>query len=423
MNYTILIVSREYPPSVGGIASLNSILASALAQRGHDVHVLSCLKDQPLSDTFDAGHWVHRRPETPVRGLRRVLKGPMTLERIESSYSAWREHLRLGIRFDVVQAGNYFAEGLFFGLLRTEPLVVWLYTHTFVNAIESRWRLDDDVRWMDKLERLTARRADVVCTGSRYHLDGVKKTGWLRHALTGVVAPPVDVSMWKDVPPVQATAPVVLQVGRLEARKRPEVALEAFLRVAPRIADAKIIFAGRTVDGVDGVPYEEWLIRRGREANCYVEVLGEVTIERLRQLYAEARVCTVPSSHESFGLVVAQAMAAGRPVITTDSVGASELLLDGKAGRVVPTQDVDAFAAALAPYLEDPALAERAGAHGRTIARSELEPAVVATRMEPFYAKAIDRWAARTTSQRAARAVGRIVARRGIPWPGDRTSD
>jgi rhamnosyl/mannosyltransferase len=83
---------------------------------------------------------------------------------------------------------------------------------------------------------------------------------------------------------------------------------------------------------------------------------------------AEAHFLVLPSvtSEEMFGLVAVEAMAAGRPVITTDlPSGVREVNSHGRTGLVVPLRDPDALAQAMARLAGDPALRSRLGDAGR----------------------------------------------------------
>ncbi|MGI8792558.1 MAG: glycosyltransferase [Acidimicrobiales bacterium] len=81
---------------------------------------------------------------------------------------------------------------------------------------------------------------------------------------------------------------------------------------------------------------------------------------------AAADVVAVTSIWESGPLVLSEALALGRPVVTTPVGFAPELVVDGETGRVVPIGDVDALAAAIRALLDDPAEAEAMGRAGKT---------------------------------------------------------
>lgn len=78
-----------------------------------------------------------------------------------------------------------------------------------------------------------------------------------------------------------------------------------------------------------------------------VEFLGPVPQARLSSFYSRAHVLVLPSIEDGFGAVMAQAMAAGCPVIATESTGGPDLIADGGAGYVVPPADSAALAEAM----------------------------------------------------------------------------
>ena len=95
---------------------------------------------------------------------------------------------------------------------------------------------------------------------------------------------------------------------------------------------------------------------------------GEYPDEDLPRRMAEAHFLVLPSVsvEEMFGLVVIEAMAASRPVITTDlPSGVREVNVHGETGLVVPLRDPEALAQAMGLLASDPALRARLGAAGR----------------------------------------------------------
>ena len=78
-------------------------------------------------------------------------------------------------------------------------------------------------------------------------------------------------------------------------------------------------------------------------------------------LYRSLDLLALPSRVEGFGLVVAEAAAAGVPCVRTDSGGHSETVIDGKTGFVVPIDDLDAFSDRLDRLLVDADLRQRMG--------------------------------------------------------------
>jgi len=80
-------------------------------------------------------------------------------------------------------------------------------------------------------------------------------------------------------------------------------------------------------------------------------------------------VVAVPSHFEGFGLVAAEAMAAGRPVVASAVDGLAEVVEDGVTGLLVPPGDSAALAAALIDLLQHPAKAVEMGRRGKARVR------------------------------------------------------
>jgi glycosyltransferase involved in cell wall biosynthesis len=93
--------------------------------------------------------------------------------------------------------------------------------------------------------------------------------------------------------------------------------------------------------------------------------LGFVSHDELEQLYARAAVVACPSRREGFGVVCAEAMAYGRPVVAGDVGGLRDLVRHEETGLLVPPGDVGALRAALQRLLADPDLRRRLGEAGR----------------------------------------------------------
>lgn len=92
---------------------------------------------------------------------------------------------------------------------------------------------------------------------------------------------------------------------------------------------------------------------------------GFVSRPELERLYEEASVVACPSRREGFGVVCAEAMARGRPVVASAVGGLLDLVRDGETGLLVPPRDPAALRAALERLLADPELRARLGAEAR----------------------------------------------------------
>jgi glycogen synthase len=405
----ILLVSREYPPETGGggIGSYAEIMARALVARGHEVHVLSCVDGQADEDEMRAGVHLHRRGVSRfMRKIRRRLPG--TAARIEGALARSLAARRLETDFDVVEAPDWMAEGLAFAVRRTRPLVVHLHTPLTLIARHNprSFQWSRDAHMAAALERFTVQRAHVVTSPSRLLSRDLASEGWLEERNVRVIRYPVDIDMWGPLPSADSAEPRILAVGRLEARKAPELLVRAASLLAPEFPALDVVFIGRS--GLrNGGEYRDWLVDLARELSVPCRFVDEVDRSELGAWYASARVVAIPSRYDNFPYSGLEAMAAGRPLVCTDATGTAELLAGSAAGQVVPTNNPEALARALRPYLLDPAHAVRAGLEARSLVERHCSPDRIAGEREACYRDVIhqSRGKLRDRSRRAGNAT------------------
>lgn len=408
----ILFLTIGYAPTaLHGSAVYTRNMARALAFRGHEVHVLDCDPWGKDRDQDEDGVAFHRRRPRRVRGLRHVQRAlpgrawsaleswrqerlrtwfdsDSVKRRVINAYHYYDAYRRLGTYFDVVESPGSSLD-LFFGLLRPTALVVHLHTPVGFGLLLEREHLRPSVRLVDRLDRTSACRANVLTSGSRMMVQALRKSGWLDSNEPLIVPLTIDPSRWSSLPLVHDTAPMVLTVGRLEFRKAPEVLVEAAARLRQEIEGLEVVFVGNA-----GRPseYLDRLVGLAKriEAPCRFE--GQISDTELLSRYASARVVAIPSRSESFSLAGLEAMAAGRPIVCTSAVGLAEFVEGTGAGTVVPPDDPAALAEGLRPYLENPVLAAETGERAREVVRTKFAPATIASQREAAYEEAIRRW-------------------------------
>lgn len=157
---------------------------------------------------------------------------------------------------------------------------------------------------------------------------------------------------------LDATAPLVLSVGRVARGK----GLEQLVAAIGGLDEVHLAIAGPD-DGHGLLPELQQLPERVG-AGGRVHLLG--TVESPFELYGDADVVALPSAHENFGMVAAEAAAAGTASVVTDRCGIAELLR-GRAALVTP-YDEGALREALARLLRDPDLRAKLGRGGRRLA-------------------------------------------------------
>jgi glycosyltransferase involved in cell wall biosynthesis len=149
-----------------------------------------------------------------------------------------------------------------------------------------------------------------------------------------------------------ADPPRVASYGRLHANKGFDRLIEAAALLRGRGRPVRLALGG---EGPERAALEALAAR----LEAPVEFRGWIEPPRF---LAEADLFVLSSRVEPFGLVTAEAMAAGVPVVATDIDGPRAVLQQGRLGRLVEPDDARALADAIAAALDDPARAERARA-------------------------------------------------------------
>jgi glycosyltransferase involved in cell wall biosynthesis len=157
-----------------------------------------------------------------------------------------------------------------------------------------------------------------------------------------------------------------------------------------------VLFAGRLspekgvldlVAAANGLPLV--VVGDGPLRDRVPQALGFLSHDELGDRYARAAVVACPSRREGFGVVAAEAMAHGRPVVASAVGGLLDLVADEETGLLVPPGDVDALRGALERLLGDRALRRRLGEAGRERARATLSWDVVLDRTLEAYDDAL----------------------------------
>jgi glycosyltransferase involved in cell wall biosynthesis len=171
-------------------------------------------------------------------------------------------------------------------------------------------------------------------------------------------------------------------VGRLCEQKGQLLLVEAARRLADRKIDFELTFVG---DGEMRAEIEAMVIRHTLQGR--VRITGHISSRQLRDEILAARALVLPSFAEGLPMVIMEAMALRRPVISTFIAGIPELLVPGEHGWLVPAGDVEALAVAMQACLEasaDTLARMGAAAYDRVLTRhcAELQSARLANLFE-----------------------------------------
>ncbi len=216
---------------------------------------------------------------------------------------------------------------------------------------------------LDAWRRAFLRRLDAVIAYSRrgavqYHALGMPPER-IFVAVNAVAPRPTQSPPTR--PPDFAEKPVVLFVGRLQARKRLDLLFQACAALPPE-RQPRVIVVG---DGPARAHFEAL----AQQVYPQVEFVGARHGADLDPLFTQADLFVLPGTG---GLAVQQALAHGLPVIVAQGDGTQDDLVRPENGWQVPPGDVDALRAVLAEALADPARLRRMGEYSFRIVRDEV---------------------------------------------------
>jgi glycosyltransferase involved in cell wall biosynthesis len=390
----ILFLSTEYPPETGwgGIGTYTHNMAKALAERGHEVHVLSVAPRQPERHYLDGQVHVHRFPQRQLWKLPGVRRAPMPIPHLEKAFSTYMAHRRLAIEFDVIEYPEWAAEGLLFSLRREKPTVAHLHASLPLRAQVGGTKGSAPSRLAGYLEGLSIRRADTITSPSQALADWTTNHFRLGHRPIVVIRHPAPApNEISDALPVEASGQSrVLFVGRLEFNKNPELIVRAAKSVCEKVAEAEFIFAGGNAPP-DGVDYQEWLTRLAEDCGVAsrIHFIGHQQRQGVEALQRAASIIVVPSRWENLPNVVTEAMIAARPIVASRVGGIPEMISDGDTGLLLDPEDTEGWAEALIYLLSDPEHARQMGQRAREDALTRYHPHTIAAQREAVYREAI----------------------------------
>jgi glycosyltransferase involved in cell wall biosynthesis len=320
---------------------------------------------------------------------------------VTSKYPGCRERVEDGVRYvQVGLAAGYFGSMLTYFLalplaLRRYPsdLVVEDFAAPFSSVLVPWWTrrpVVGVVQWLFARQKSRQYKLPffvVEALGVRAHRRMVAVSSELASQLRGRNGRArVDVVHNGVAPELLATradkGTDLVFLGRVEiAQKGLDMLLEAFASVAGQ-TDARLVVAG---DGPDVAAVRERIRSLGLEGR--VELVCRVEGEAKRALLASAQLVCMPSRYETFGMVAAEAMACGTPVLAFDIPCLREVL-PTECGVLVPAFDVGAFATALAELAGDADRCAAMGDAGRDAAR-RFDWQRLARRQEDVYLDAV----------------------------------
>lgn len=231
------------------------------------------------------------------------------------------------------------------------------------------------------MARRVLRKASAVTAVSSYLAEQVARFAGIDAANIAVQPMPIDVERFTTV---SHGGGGIVSVGRLTRQKNFGVVLEAVARLRQQGRSVPLTVVG------DGPDRDHLAMRaKGLGIEELVQFTGVVPPEKMPEIIGRADVMVFPAEQEGLGLVAAEALLMGVPVVAARSGGGvTDIVPPTGAGRLVPATDAIAVAVAIAAFLDDPASRRLAIDAGASL-RRRLDPPAVAESFETIYRNAM----------------------------------
>ena len=367
----IALVSPYDYAHTGGVNVHISRLRDNFTGMGHEVRIIAPSSD-PDGSSKDTDLLAYGRP-IAIRASGSVVRSPVSPRLVFSSRI--KDMLR-SERFDVIHIHEPLMPTLATAVLHHASNEVTVGTF---HASRARswgypfWKPICLQRWFDKLDgRIAVSQAAEEFVRRYFPADyEIIPNGIDLPHFAGDVAPLEEFSDGKLN---------ILFVGRMEKRKGFKYLLGAYGRVKRAYPQCRLIVVGP--EGRAWRKHRKTTFERGLEDVVFA---GYVPYEDLPRYYKSADVfCSPATDKESFGLVLLEAMAVGKPVVATNIPGYAAVVSDGVDGVLVRPRDERDLARGILGLLQDRALREQMGARGR-IKAADYGWETVADRVMSFY--------------------------------------
>ncbi len=371
----ILLATPYYPPKTGGVENYVWNLAHQLRTR-HDRRVVIATTAGPgeMTGRSDGEYGPVYRISAPMRlsntpvgtGWVRALRRIVDAERI----GLVNGHAPVPMFADAAaRAGGDtpFVLTYHTGRMRTGGLLANAVCATYEHTV---------------LARTAAHAREIVCASDYVTADQPE----LFAGRSTVITPGADLSLFTPSP--VPDDPRIVFAASLEpgtAYKGLADMLRAVARLIPDLPGVHLDVLG---SGSAAGAYLELSSRLGLQG--HVTFHGRLEGRALADAYGRARVLALPTHYDSFPTVIVEAMACGRPVVSTRVGGIPSLVTHGQDGLLVEAGDLPALAGALGEVLRSDELAQRLGRAGRRYAERELSWQRQGDRTAEVFDRALD---------------------------------
>lgn len=368
----------RFPPTLnqprGGVESVAVVLIRALAAMPDlEIHVVTLEKgrDSAVVESH-GGATVHRLAGSRWPHIADVLGGPGRRRLMDYV---------LALQPDILHSHE--THGLMLGNL---PVPHVFTVHGFdtenLRADSARFANLRTRLWGLVEERGLARQRHIISISPYVR----RMIAPLTHATIHDIDNPVDERFFAVTRAPQGQR--ILCVGWLNERKNTLGAIEAFALAVARGAVGTLVIAGQAMEQAYHQKVLDCIARH--KLADQVELLGQIDHHRLMAELGKASVFLLPSRQENSPMAIAEAMAAGLPVIASNRCGMPFMVTENTTGFLIDPEDPEMIADRLVRLLQDPAAARQMGQAGRCLAEQRFNPRMVAERTRAVYQEIVN---------------------------------
>lgn len=388
----ILMISWEYPPVViGGLGRHVHHLSTALAEAGHEVVVLSRRptgtdpSTHPTSDEVQEGVRVVAAAQDPHEF---TFSTDMMAWTLAMGHAMIRAGLAIKSpgnkrrwRPDVVHAHDWLVAHPAVALAEFYDVPIVSTIHATEAGRHSGWVSGAISRQVHAVESWLVHESDSLITCSASMREEITELFGPGLSETTVIRNGIDAARWPFATRPPRTGPAeLLYVGRLEYEKGVHDAIAALPKIRRNHPGTTLTVAG---DGTQ----QDWLIEQARKHKVRkaTHFVGHLHHDELLAALHRADAAVLPSHYEPFGLAALEAAAAGIPLVTSDTGGLGEAVINGVTGMSFSPRDVSGLAEAVSAVLDDPAAAQRRAQAARERLTSDFDWQTVAGQTAQVY--------------------------------------
>lgn len=365
--------------SIGGSGLVATELGLALAERGHEVHFIAQKRPFKLPE----GHKnLFFHPVAPIEYP--LFNDPLYLFALTAKLTEVIEHYRLDLVHVHYAIPHTLAAHLAQKLCAHAVPVITTLHGTDATVVG----LDPNLR---RLNEYGLQHSDALTTVSHHHAAHIQNHFDLQAPIE-VIYNFIDTQQFSpnraDIAVRRKLAcdeeKILMHVSNFRPAKNTQAVVAAFAKVL-EVVPSRLVLVG---SGPDVEPLKRECERLGIAAS--VSFLGDIT--HVEALLAHADCVIQPSVHESFGMVLLEAMASGVPVVASTEGGIPEVVIEGETGLLAPFDDHRAQALAVLKIFQDAPLQQRLGAAGRKRAEQYFSTATQVRCYLDCYRRVLAQW-------------------------------